>query len=205
MSTESLNRFLYSSKLRAYALMRRTTYILTIAAIGILLYAHGVVESPVRQRYLFYALDAILAVFVLIYFLRILYTFERWKFLRRTWFEGMLMGIIFINHTSTYLFNFPIIYNMFDGIGIPLSVELYRLMVSLYMLVLLIIELLETKVHLKTLQLKPSTTFLLSFILLIMVGTGLFMLPRMTNTPEGIRFIDALFMAASASCVTGLA
>ena len=96
-------------------------------------------------------------------------------------------------------------FGMAGYLGIPLSVELYRVAVSLYMLVLLTVELLETQVHLKTLQLRPSLTFLLSFVFLVLVGAGLFMLPKMTNEPGSMRFIDALFMSASASCVTGLA
>jgi trk system potassium uptake protein len=204
MNTEQLNRLLYGSKLRAYMLMRRTTYTLTVVAIGLLLYAHGVVTDPDTIQIIFYAIDAILGVFVVIYLLRILYGFERLKFLQRTWFEGILMAIILVNHIGTYLFNFPIIYNIFEGIGMPLSVEIYRLLVSLYMLLLLIIELLETRVHLKTLQVKPAITFLMSFITLIALGTAMFMLPKMTNDPEGMRFVDALFMATSASCITGL-
>ncbi len=205
MNTETLNRVLYDSKLAAYKVMRRTTYSLTILAIGLLVLAHGVVEDPTQLRMLFYAIDGILAIFVIIYFLRILYTFERVKFLKRTWFEGMLMSIVFLNQFFTYGLGFPLIYNVFEGMGIPLSVEWYRVLVSMYMLVFLIVELLETKVHLKTLQLKPSLTFLLSFVFLILLGTGLFMLPKMTNSPDGISFLDALFMATSASCVTGLA
>ncbi|MEJ8801461.1 TrkH family potassium uptake protein [Pontibacter sp. H249] len=205
MNTETLNRVLYGSKLRAYAIMRRTTYVLSVLAVGLLIYAHGVVESPVRLQNLYYAIDAILAIFVIIYFLRILYAFERGKFLKRTWFEGILMAVVFINQIGTYFLDTPVVYNVFEGIGIPLSVELYRVIVSLYMLLLLVVELLETKVHLKAVQLKPSITFLLSFIFLVLVGTGLLMLPKMTNAPEGMRFIDALFMATSASCVTGLA
>ncbi|MBD1397009.1 ATPase [Pontibacter sp. JH31] len=204
MNTEQLNRLLYGSKLRAYKMMRRTTYTLTIVAIGLLLYAHGVVVDHDTIQIIFYAIDAILGVFVLIYLLRILYGFERVKFLKRTWFEGSLMAIILINHIGTYVFGFPIIYNIFEGIGVPLSVELYRLLVSLYMLLLLVIELLETKVHLKTLQIKPAITFLMSFITLITLGTAMFMLPKMTNDPDGMRFVDALFMATSASCITGL-
>jgi trk system potassium uptake protein len=204
MNTEQLNRLLYGSKLRAYKIMRRTTYTLTTVAIGLLLYAHGVVVDPDTIQHIFYAIDAILGVFVLIYLLRILYGFERVKFLKRTWFEGMLMAIILVNHIGTYLFKFPIIYNIFEGIGMPLSVEIYRILVSLYMLLLLVIELLETRVHLKTLQVKPAITFLLSFITLIAFGTAMFMLPKMTNAPDGMRFIDALFMATSASCITGL-
>ncbi|AKD03534.1 potassium transporter TrkG [Pontibacter korlensis] len=205
MNTETLNRVLYDSKLTAYKIMRWTTYSLTILAIGLLVLAHGVVEDPTQLRMLFYAIDGILAIFVIIYFLRILYTFERVKFLKRTWFEGILMFIVFLNQVFTYVLGIPLIYNIFEGLGIPLSVEWYRVLVSMYMLVFLIVELLETKVHLKTVQLKPSITFLLSFVFLILLGTGLFMLPKMTNSPDGIRFLDALFMATSASCVTGLA
>ncbi len=185
-------------------LMRRTTYTLTIVAIGLLLYAHGVVTNPETIQLIFYAIDAILGVFVVIYLLRILYGFERVKFLRRTWFEGVLMAIILVNHVGTYLFDFPVIYNIFEGIGMPLSVEIYRVLVSLYMLLLLVIELLETRVHLKTLQVKPAVTFLMSFLTLIALGTAMFMLPKMTNDPDGMRFVDALFMATSASCITGL-
>ncbi|MDO6390292.1 potassium transporter TrkG [Pontibacter sp. BT731] len=205
MNTEQLNRLLYGSKLWAYMLMRRTTYVLTIVAIGLLLYAHGVVTDPKTLQLIYYAIDAILGVFVLIYLLRILYGFERLKFLQRTWFEGMMMALILINHVSTYLFNIPVIYNVFEGLGMPLSVEVYRLLVSLYMLMLLVVELLETRVHLKTLQVKPAVIFLMSFLLLIAIGTAMFMFPKMTNDPDGMRFIDALFMATSASCITGLA
>lgn len=147
MSTESLNRFLYSSKLRAYALMRRTTYTLTVAAVGLLIYAHGVEQDPVTLNKLYRSIDAILSIFVFIYLLRILYAFERIEFLKRTWFEGILIGVIFLNEFSTYVLDYPFIYNLFEGIGVPLSVEIYCIVVSLYMLVLLVIELLETRVH----------------------------------------------------------
>ncbi|WP_187261914.1 TrkH family potassium uptake protein [Pontibacter beigongshangensis] len=204
MSTETLNRYLYDSKLKAYALMRRTTYVLTSLSVALLIYAHGVVESPVELQVLYYAIDAILAVFVVIYLLRILYNFERIKFIRRTWFEGLLMALILINQVGTYLLDFPVVYILFEGVGIPLSVELYRIAVSLYMLMLLLIELFETRVYHKTLQLKPTITFIGSFIMLILAGACLLMLPKMTNAPEGMRLVDAVFMATSASCITGL-
>ncbi|WP_299702293.1 potassium transporter TrkG [uncultured Pontibacter sp.] len=205
MRTEELNRALYGSKLRAYALMRRTTYLLAIISVGLLIYAHGIAQKPETIQLLFNAIDAILTIFVIIYLLRILYTFERKKFLRRTWFEGILMAVILVNEVSTYGLQESLIYTLFDRIDIPLSVELYRVVVSLFMLVLLVIELLETRVHLKTLQFKPTITFLFSFLFLILIGASLLMMPNMITTPGSMRFIDALFMAASASCVTGLA
>lgn len=50
---------------------------------------------------------------------------------------------------------------------------------------------------------KPSLLFLLSFVFVILVGTGLLLLPNATT--RGIAFIDALFMATTSVCVTGLA
>jgi potassium uptake TrkH family protein len=204
MKTEELNRVLYGSKLRAYAIMRRTTYLLALLSVGLLVYVHGVAQDPTMVQRLFYAIDAILAIFVVIYLLRILYTFERVKFLKRTWFEGTLMGIILINEISIYVLDSPVIYNLFESINIPLSVEVYRVVVSLFMLVLLVVELLETRVHLKTLQFKPSIVFILSFVFLVLLGACLLMMPKMIVTPGSMRFIDALFMATTASCVTGL-
>lgn len=44
----------------------------------------------------------------------------------------------------------------------------------------------------------------LSFMLLILAGAFLFMLPISTQDRQGLAFLDALFTATSASCVTGL-
>lgn len=42
------------------------------------------------------------------------------------------------------------------------------------------------------------------FFMIILIGTGLLMLPAATQGPGGASFTDALFTATSASCVTGL-
>ncbi|QCR21406.1 TrkH family potassium uptake protein [Pontibacter sp. SGAir0037] len=205
MDRESLNRALYGSKILVYKTLRRTTYVLTLLAVGLLLYAHGVEKKLEALSLIYQLIDGIMVAFVVIYFLRMLYSFERSKFIRSTWFEGLLMGIILLHVCCTYIFRFPILYFLFEGIGIPLSVELYRVLVSLYMLLLALVELLATRIYLRAVQLRTTTTFLLSFLLLILAGTTLLMLPKMSHSPEGIRFIDALFMAISSSCITGLA
>ena len=51
-------------------------------------------------------------------------------------------------------------------------------------------------------RLSPPVLMILSFFLLITIGTILLLLPRMTTSP--ISFIDALFTSTSASCITGL-
>ena len=51
--------------------------------------------------------------------------------------------------------------------------------------------------------LHPALVFVISFLVLIFIGTLILMLPN--STTNGISFVDALFTSTSAVCVTGLA
>lgn len=53
-------------------------------------------------------------------------------------------------------------------------------------------------------RITPVRIIILGFFLLILSGAGLLMLPISTVGPGGAPFIDALFTATSATCVTGL-
>jgi len=55
---------------------------------------------------------------------------------------------------------------------------------------------------LKEVLITPIQKILISFLLLILLGSGLLMLPF--STVKGISYIDALFTSTSAVCVTGL-
>ena len=76
--------------------------------------------------------------------------------------------------------------------------------ISVYMLlvILLVLVTFRNLTRLRTTLLNPSLLFVLSFAALILVGTFLLLVPRATTTP--ISFVDALFTATSAVCVTGL-
>jgi len=54
------------------------------------------------------------------------------------------------------------------------------------------------------LGLKPAQMLIVSFMMTILVGTFLLMLPIATVAGEGLNIVDALFTATSATCVTGL-
>ncbi|MBN1686057.1 MAG: TrkH family potassium uptake protein [Spirochaetales bacterium] len=51
---------------------------------------------------------------------------------------------------------------------------------------------------------RPAQTILFSFLLVILVGTLLLMMPFTSAAGRGLSFIDALFTSTSAVCVTGL-
>ena len=56
----------------------------------------------------------------------------------------------------------------------------------------------------KFFRLKPTQVIILSFVVMILLGTALLMLPVSTTNNHGLAWIDALFVSTSASCVVGL-
>lgn len=63
-------------------------------------------------------------------------------------------------------------------------------------------ELFALKLNLKRGILNPAQIFIISFLILIFIGSLLLLLPKATHS--GISIIDALFTSTSAVCVTGL-
>ncbi len=57
---------------------------------------------------------------------------------------------------------------------------------------------------LESISLKPAQTILLSFLLVILAGSLLLMMPFTAAGESGLSFLDALFTSTSAVCVTGL-
>ncbi len=63
-------------------------------------------------------------------------------------------------------------------------------------------EISDTDFNLKRTFLNPGQFFILSFMSVILIGALLLMMPKATTQP--LSFVDALFTATSAVCVTGL-
>lgn len=74
--------------------------------------------------------------------------------------------------------------------------------VIITLLIVSLLEISDAVTRLLSHRLNPSSILAASFLAIILLGSGLLMLPNCTHT--GITYIDALFTSASAVCVTGL-
>jgi trk system potassium uptake protein len=122
----------------------------------------------------------------------ILMRYLEWKPLppSRIWlFDAVLEGAVIyqIYHLAT---------------DISLDLESGKLTLHLVLIIALIRELALLQINFHRRRLNPAQLFILSFMLLIFLGTALLMLPRATYS--GISLVDALFTSTSAVCVTGL-
>lgn len=75
-------------------------------------------------------------------------------------------------------------------------------LVNFVISILFLIELSRSSLAINKLKVHPAVVFIMSFLLVIAIGTGMLMLPNATT--NGISLVDALFTSTSAVCVTGL-
>ncbi len=203
-TVERLNKYLYPSKQIAYWWMKLVSKINALAGVALVLYGYGFDLSTDELATVFFLVDISLGFFLLIYILRILYSFRRSDFLIRTWFEGILMLLITFNGLSHLLFDIRVLEEIISNAGIKQPYEVYRIGLMFFMLLLLLVEGVKLITRLASLQLKPATTFIGSFLLLILLGAMLLKMPALTVEQEKITWVDALFTSVSATCITGL-
>lgn len=98
------------------------------------------------------------------------------------------------------------IFFMYLFIGKPFKADLLlenNIWIKIAVVFTFIREASELKINYKRTVLHPAQLFLMSFIVIILIGSLLLSLPNATI--EGISYINALFTSTSAVCVTGLA
>lgn len=138
--------------------------------------------------------------YFLVIILGLISTFGRYienpKLLRR---KVVFFDILSIGYTFFVLYHY-----LFVGEAFTTDLILEQpLWIVLAVVLSFIREFSEQQFSLDRSYLNPAQTFIISFIVIILLGTFLLMLPKATN--GGLSYIDALFTATSAVCVTGLA
>lgn len=172
-------------------------------AIIMLVYRYGFLLNDQETRYIFHVLDLQFLVYVSTFFLRLFLSFDRLDFLKEERFEMILASLITLYGLTTYIFDFRVVLYYFELFSLSNPLISYQHFLSVIFLIIIILGISKGANRVSELKLKPAVTFVMSFIILILGGAGLLMLPAMT-TQGSMPFIDALFTSASASCVTGL-
>lgn len=199
-----LNKVLYSSRSVALKSMRIATGMATIAGLVVLILAFGFNVRQVNLHFLLQVTDVIFAVFVISYLIRFLYAFRRSEFLRSTRLEAVFISLILLSGLSNLFFGNFLLTAVYEWLGGENYNLFYIEVVAFTLFIVLIFELARLGAFLSDVKINPSSAFVVSFVLIIALGTGLLMLPAMTNAPGSMPLLDALFTSVSATCVTGL-
>jgi len=125
---------------------------------------------------------------------------------RRAFLRAHRARALFLLVVLLHLVEPPLLRNLLVGFvprrSLSVLASVYVIVTQLLVAVAVLPGLLVYSRRLTRSRVNPSLLILASFLVLVAAGTGLFLLPRATLA--GIRPVDALFMATSAACVTGL-
>lgn len=201
---ERINIFVFEHRKRITWLVRIMVMLISVLTFASMIYYHGFEHPGGPPAWVDWVIRSFYGVVVVNFLLRFFFTLNRRQFLAQNPIESVLIAFILYNGISHYILGIPLLERFLHLIGAAGFEGFYSFLLQLFLLLIVGINFVKELKNIGKLHLKPSTLFVGSFLLLIGMGTVMLMLPAVNTTPGGMNFIDALFTATSAGCVTGL-
>lgn len=177
-------------------IINAVSYFSSLLFIALLVYEYGFIISDEIRADLHLVYKAIWIVYLVSFGVNFTLSYENTK--QETRYFGWILDILLLSTLIPVIFYCPE-----SGYLMYLWKILHSHYFMLVLLLLLSLQNLSAGItRLLGKRTNPSLILAVSFFVIILIGTGLLMIPK--ATVSGISFIDALFTATSAVCVTGL-
>lgn len=201
---ENFNLFIYPGRTKVLNVLRFLRLFVSSFMVGSLVYYYGFPQEEgaiathiilIRSSFIF---------FILSYVIRLFFEFEVIRFIKANWFEGGFMLFLFLDLISYFFVGQSIFKLIFEGLATESAINIFGVFTQICLLLIVLMEFGKASQRLTYVKINPSILFIASFLILIVGGASLLMMPEMTADGQGMPFLNALFTATSASCVTGL-
>lgn len=201
---EKANLWLYGNKERVLLAFKFLNVFVTIGAIFTLVYYYGYPHTGDEEGIIFGILKGSFAFYVLHYVVRFVYDFHPLQFLKSSWFEGAIMFLLIAEAIAFNITGSLLLEKLFRSIGILGYRDFSLVFIQLYFLFVVLIELQRSTSLLPKIKVHPSFIFIASFVVIILGGSLLLVMPEMTTKEGSMPFLDAMFISTSATTTTGL-
>lgn len=201
---EKVNLLIYDSKKRVLGFLSILNVIISLTAIGTLIYNFGFQLSDSHKDICFQIIEFSFVFYIFRYLVKLFYDFNPKEFLRKNWFEGAMVACLLIEGIAYNLLGIKIIQSLFSAIGFDGFENFSVIFVQLFVFGIIIDNLIKDGKFRPWLKVHPGWLFVISIGLMTLLGGLLLMLPEMSTLPEGMNFIDSLFLSMSSVSVTGL-
>jgi trk system potassium uptake protein len=201
---EKVNLRIYASKETVLAVFRYLSFIISIVAFATVLIHFGYNQSVWEELFLIGIIKGCLGFFVLNYLVRVLYTFEPKNFLYHTRFELVFISILIIDGLIFFTTGFPLVKTILINMGFQNPTGVYVVLIQVFLLMIIFLEFAKASTVFNKLTASPPALLIYSFLILIIIGSLMLMMPQMTADLQGAPFLVAFFTSTSASCITGL-
>ncbi len=169
-----------------------------VAAVFTLVAEYGFRTPPLRPRLLHIAQAVIVAIFMLDRLARLALAARKVKYFKDNWLDFALVAAVCLALAGSRIFGKP------DG-KLLAAGALWVLISQIYILIALVLGGVNINLRFAGSGIRPAWLLVGSFAVLCIIGSGLLMLPvAVPQDAPAPYYIDALFTATSATCVTGL-
>ncbi len=187
---------------RVVTAINRLLLLLALLAVASLVGDYGFYLSPELKEYASRVNALVLYGFALLVTLKLLLAEKFVRYARSRWLELVLLAVIIL-----YLFLPGTVEALLLSLNPLLKPEdltrIYLVLTQSLIVLAFLPAVLRYSSRLMAGNIQPSQLIIFSFLFLILIGTFLLSLPRATVSQQ-MSFVDALFTATSAICVTGL-
>lgn len=201
---EKLNLLLYDSKDTVLSLFKILHLFVSSISLLSLVIFYGYTLDENTVSYFIKVIEFSFAFYILRFCIRFIYDYNPGNFIRKNRVEFILILYLIIEGVFYNITGKLALAQLFEVIGVY-GIGRYTIpIIQLSFFGFIIYEFTRDSGVNPFYRLHPATIFISSFLIIILVGTGMLMMPEMTTDHAGMGFLDALFMSSSATCVTGL-
>ena len=201
---ERINLFIYDSKKRVLGSLSFLNILVSLTAIGVLIYYYGFQLSEETKELCFSLIEVSFGFYIVRYLIKLFYDFHPKQYLRKNWFEGLIILMLLVEGIAYNFFGRMIIEPIFISIGFKDFGAFSMIFVQMFIFIIILNNLFTEKKFKPWMKIHPGWLFTISIGLMTLIGGLLLMLPEMSNTDGGLGFIDSLFLSMSSVSVTGL-
>ncbi|GAB4253108.1 MAG: hypothetical protein Kow0079_08400 [Vicingaceae bacterium] len=176
----------------------------SLTVIGSLIWFHGYKYNPESVSSHIILIHTCLSFYIIQFLTRAFISGDFKDYLETNKFEFLLFIFIVFEIVSNGIIKFSFLQLFISFSGLTNPNQIFILSIHILLLIIVGIELGKATTRSTIWKLSPPILFIISFIVLIVIGCSLLMLPEITSSNKSMPFIDALFTSISANCVTGL-
>ena len=201
---EKINLLIYDSKKKVLGVLSFVNVLVSLTAIGALIYYYGFQLTPGARDLCFSIIEGSFAFYILRFLIRIFYDFNPKQFIKDNKIETAVVLFLLIEGIAYNLFGTMIIEPIFQSIGFEDFGAFSMIFVQLFVFVIIINNLFVERNFKPWLKIHPGWLFTISISLMTLIGGLLLMLPEMSRIEGGLGFTDSMFLSMSSVSVTGL-
>lgn len=185
--------------------MKKNIKLNLIVNIIIILCTISLLIEDFAKQYIaiFYIFQTLNYLIFILYFINVVLYFIKSIKEKKYYIKSIIELIILFILTGFFFYN-NFYFSYIDQFKLEYIYLISILIRNIFIILIFLLKVKKLNLFLKKLSTNPAQAIIMSFLIAIIVGTILLMMPFSTLDKTRIGFINALFTATSAICVTGL-